>query len=168
MRLSDSGRWKPMKTTKPTAGGVLSLVWRGCVAARDAEEEEMGRQVCEDWNVHFSHTWDEHTYQTWSFPFHWLVWSGLTAQTTNKHPLLVAEGVWPMIPKCEPIACQGWLADRWGGEEIKLICEVCLHSGMLTDCEAVLYHANLPPQNDGLWKTDLDSSWSKATGKISW
>lgn len=113
--LSDSGRWKPIKTT---AGSVLSLIWKGCVAAKEAEEEEeeMGRQVCEDWNVHFSHTWDEHTYRTWSFLFHWLIWSWWTEQPTNKHSLLAAEGVWPMIPNCEPIACQGWLADRWGGE----------------------------------------------------
>lgn len=164
VRLSDFDRWKPIETT---AGNVLSLVWRGCVAAREAEEE-MGRQVREDWNVCFSHTWEEHTYQTWPFPFHWLIWSWLTAQTTNKSPLFATEGVWPMIPNCEPIARQGWLADRWGGEEIKLICGVCLHSGILTDCEVVLYHANLLPQNDGLWKTDLDSPWSKATGKMTW
>ncbi len=131
VRLSDFDRWKPTETT---AGRVLSLVWRGCVAAREAEEEEMGRQVCEDWNVHFSHTWDEHTYKTWRFPFRWLIWSWLTAQTTNKPPLLAAEGVWPMISNCEPIACHGWLADRWGGEEIKLICGVCPQRHMYRLC----------------------------------
>lgn len=123
VRLSDFGRWKPMKTT---AGSVVFLAWRGCVAVGEAEEEEeMGRQVCEDWNVHFSHTWDEHTHQTWPFPFHWLICSWPTAQAANRHPLLTAQGVWPVIPKCEPIACDGWLADRWGGEEIKLMCGVC-------------------------------------------
>lgn len=118
--LSDFGRWKPIKTT---AGSVLSLNWRGCAAAREAEEE-IDRYVKTGMFISVT-PGIQHTYWNWSLPFHWLIWSWLTAQPTNKHSLLAAEGVWSMIPNWEPIACHGWLADRWGGEEIKLICGVC-------------------------------------------
>lgn len=66
---------------------ILSLVLGGRVTASFSREAEKitGWQVCEDWNVHFSHTWEEHTYQAHTVPFHWLTWFWLSVRTTSEH-----------------------------------------------------------------------------------
>jgi len=104
--LSDFGRQKPIKTT---AGSVLSLVWRGRAAAREAEEEEIGQTGVSKTGMFISVTPGiKHAYWTWSFPF--IGWFDHDWQRNQQiNTLLVAEGVWPMVPSCEPIACHGWL-----------------------------------------------------------